>query len=237
MNRAWARERLERFKAEAERWQNLSLTPNTEMADQSLMNLRKQEDTVRAILGQLLAFDDFNLDAAYGSGVGEARNLAQRGLGILDDLDEVAENLGPQGPSVAADQLHPWVWDAARGLWESGHYRQSVAAAAGLVSANLQTKVQRRDVNDDDLMTQSFSLADPQPGKPRLRLRGHDETARSRQEGALSYARGCYALIRNPAVHEVVEWPEALALERLAALSVLATLIDDCEVISIEDGQ
>lgn len=41
-------------------------------------------------------------------------NEVRRGIGILADMDERATRLAPDAPSLPADQLHPWVWDAAR---------------------------------------------------------------------------------------------------------------------------
>jgi hypothetical protein len=43
-------------------------------------------------------------------------------------------------------------------------------------------------------------------------------------------AAGCFAGIRNPASHEHGDdWSEQKALEYLAALSILARWIDECE--------
>jgi hypothetical protein len=49
---------------------------------------------------------------------------AQRGLGMLADLDDDAARLQPEAPTLPAGQLQPWVWDASdpRGLnlgWQS----------------------------------------------------------------------------------------------------------------------
>jgi hypothetical protein len=44
-------------------------------------------------------------------------------------------------------------------------------------------------------------------------------------------AEGCFAAIRNPASHDALdELPEQEALEQLAALSVLARLVDSSTV-------
>lgn len=239
MDTGWARMRLVRFEAEAARCLEVGRVeggPTSTEAGRHLARLREDEYTVKEILRRLNPdLATFNLDG-WG-GVGTARAQVQRGMGALDDLAELTEHLGPEGPSIAADSLHPWVWEAAQPLWASRHYRQSVAAAAGVVSAQLQAKLDRYDMNDAALVVQAFSPDNPQPGRPRLRLPGHDDTARSRQEGAVSYGRSCFAVIRNPAVHEVEEWPEPLALERLAAFSVLARLIDDSEVTRADGGR
>lgn len=125
--------------------------------------------------------------------------------------------------------------DMGRGgkLWESGHYRQAVQAAATAVNAHAQTRLGRRDVADDKLIQEAFSDKDSQPGKPRLRCPGDpaDPTVQSRQRGALSFGVGCFFAIRNPATHEHEEWPDHFALECLAAFSILARWISEWEIV------
>jgi len=195
--------------------------------------LRRKEPTARQILKRLdpdLAdFESEGLEGPYG-----AMHAIERGLGILADQEEWAANLAPEGPVIAADQLHPWVWASASTLWDSGHYRQAVQAAATAINAKTQAKLGRRDVSDDKLMQDAFSENPPQPGQPRLRCPGDpaDQTIRSRQRGALQFAVGCFFAIRNPASHEEGEWEPQVAIECLAALSVLARWIDEWEVVS-----
>lgn len=52
----------------------------------------------------------------------------------------------------------------------------------------------------------------------------NSDTFRSVDRGAMSFAEGCFAGIRNPNRHEdgLPELPEHEALEQLAAFSVLA---------------
>jgi len=191
--------------------------------NQTRAELRRKERIVKEILGRLdPALADFNLDGLGGEA--EARNAIDRGLGILAERDEWEANLAPEGPVVPADQFHPWVWDAARTLWASGHYRQAVQAAATAINVHTQTKLRRRDVADDKLMQEAFSTNPPEPGKHRLRCPGADAdtTAQNRQRGALQYALGCFFAIRNPATHEHGEWDQQIALEFMAALSILA---------------
>ncbi|MFG2485026.1 TIGR02391 family protein [Streptomyces virginiae] len=58
------------------------------------------------------------------------------------------------------------------------------------------------------------------------------DTFRSVHRGAMAFAEGCYAGIRNPNSHEVdlPELPEHEALEQLAAFSVLARWVDTAAV-------
>jgi hypothetical protein len=163
----------------------------------------------------------------------EHRRAILRAEGILADREALAKALGPQGPELRATGLHPWVWETAAPLWASNHYRQAVATAAGNVSLKVQSKLDRWDVADDALMTEALSEKAPAPGKPRLRVpatpgRPFEEAL---QSGTLFYARGVYSIIRNPATHNVTEdWAEQRALEALAALSVLARVLDAATV-------
>jgi hypothetical protein len=105
------------------------------------------------------------------------------------------------------------------------------------VNARLRQKLGRHDVSETDLCRQAFTRKDPEPGRPRLRFPGDrsTDTWASRQEGAMNFGAGCYMGIRNPAVHEDgLDLPEQVALEQLAAFSVLARWIDECTVESVQ---
>jgi len=146
---------------------------------------------------------------------------------------EVRENLGENAPEISAEKLHPWVWSGARSLWQSGHYRSAVEDAAKKVNAETQNKVERRDVSETKLFQESFSERDPEPGKKRLRRMKPDgsDTYKSVQRGAMTLAEGIYAGIRNPFNHEDPrDIDEQIAVEYLAALSVLARWVDDASV-------
>lgn len=193
--------------------------------------LRRREPTVKEILKHLdpdLA--EFNFEGLGGDT--EARNAVDRGLGILAERDEWAARLAPDAPALPADQFHPWVWQAAQTLWDSGHYRTAVQAAATAINAHTQDKLNRRDAADDSLMQEAFSANAPQARKPRLRCPGDpsNPTVQSRQRGALQFAVGCFQAIRNPATHEQGEWDEQIALEYLASFSALARWIDGWSV-------
>ncbi|MEW9515506.1 TIGR02391 family protein [Streptomyces tubercidicus] len=117
-----------------------------------------------------------------------------------------------------------------RPLWQSGHFREAVTAAAKKVNAETQNRVSRRDASETALIQSVFSKDPPKPGRPRLRLMADDnsDTFKSIHRGAMAFAEGCYAGIRNPNSHEdgLPELPEHEALEQLAAFSVLARWVD-----------
>lgn len=161
------------------------------------------------------------------------REAAIRAREELSREQEVRENLGENAPQLSAADLHLWIWSGAKSLWQSGHYREAVEGAIRKLNAEAQNKIGRRDVSETDLFKQAFSLDDAAPGKARLRRMSPEksDTYRSVQRGAMSFAEGVFAGIRNPLAHEAdEELSEQEALEYLAALSVLARWVDNASV-------
>jgi hypothetical protein len=140
----------------------------------------------------------------------------------------------PDSPELIADQFHPWVWDAAGPLWFAGSRQEAVHAAARSVNARMQQKRGHHDKSDTALCREFFSLDAPSPARPRLRFKGYSPTSltwRSKHQGAIEFGAGCFEAIRNPAAHEHgLALSEQVALEQLAAFSLLARWIDECEV-------
>ncbi|MFD8580830.1 TIGR02391 family protein [Streptomyces virginiae] len=122
----------------------------------------------------------------------------------------------------------------ARPLWQSGHFREAVTAAARKVNAETQNKLGRKDASETRLFRQAFSQDDPKPGQPRLGLMDDDgsDTYRSLHRGASAFAEGFFAAIRNPNSHAdgLPDLPQHEALEQVAALSVLARWVDGATV-------
>lgn len=163
------------------------------------------------------------------------RNLAIKLCARVRRAQEIEENIGSTAPSIQADQLHPWVWEGAKALWESGHFRSAVEDAAKKVNAETQNKVNRRDIAEKDLFIQCFSEDEPSLGRPRLRRTKDDgsDTYKSMQRGARTLAEGIFAGIRNPFNHEAPQDIDMqTALEYLATLSVLARWVDESEVVT-----
>jgi hypothetical protein len=110
----------------------------------------------------------------------------QKGLGILDYQDEWALKLLPDAPVLPTDRFHPWVWDSARTLWETGHYRQAVHAASNAINAKTQAKLNRREISDKKLMQEALTSAPRRPVRvvlehQRLALTGGKATERGHQ--------------------------------------------------------
>lgn len=146
---------------------------------------------------------------------------------------EIEDNLGENAPELSAVELHPWIWDGAKSLWQSGHYREAVGGAIRKLNAETQNKLGRRDLSETKLFQEAFTEKPASVGKARLRRMKPEasDTYKSVQRGAMAFAEGVFAGIRNPLSHEAdQELTEQEALEYLAALSVLARWVDESTV-------
>lgn len=193
----------------------------------------KQAQVVEKILDRVIPGWRTDIENSKNNRWTRHREAAIRAREELVRAEEVRENLGENAPDLSAADLHPWIWEGAKSLWQSGHYREAVGGAIQKLNAETQNKVGRRDVSETDLFKQAFSLDEPKAGKPRLRRTKDDgsDTYKSVQRGAMTFAEGVFAGIRNPLSHEAEqELSEQEALEYLAALSVLARWVDRSEV-------
>ena len=164
-------------------------------------------------------------------------DLARRALGKLATAADTAQHItGTSAPTMAADSLHPLIWDAASKLWHDGHHASAVQRAATFLNAHVQDLTGRRDVSDSALMAQAFSSSAPEPGKPRLRWPGDDTdlTVKAMRTGLSQFSQGCFMAIRNPATHSTEDMAAQEALEQLAIVSTLARWIDGCELVKVE---
>ena len=123
----------------------------------------------------------------------QARIAIVDAIAILATREELAEVTGPVGPRLSASELHRVIWGSAAPLWDDGHYRSAVQAAGGALEAKLQA-IAGPGVSGQDLAI-LFSLKDPTPASPRLRLRDIDtdpasKTRTSAHEGAAFLVRG-----------------------------------------------
>jgi len=177
-----------------------------------------------------LQADRFQRDASGSWAAAEEAVL--RLQGILEFEADHRRILGPHGPTLWAEGLHPWVWKAAANLWDDQHYRQAVLEAANAVELQTRLKIGIEGLKGGNLYAQAFSI-DPQGLPKRLRIVGLDEGTdawRSAHEGAKFLGMACSAGIRNWAAHPTdKDVTEQEALEYLAAFSVLARWIDDAD--------
>lgn len=159
----------------------------------------------------------------------------------LTSGDEVREKLGIDEPAPVFDAatLHPWVWAAARPHWLSGNHNAAVWAASVNVNTRLQHKIARHNIGESKLLDEAFSVKDPEPGRPRLRLvdNANPDLFRDLHVGAASLGRGLYSAVRNPLNHvgaDVHQLGEPESLEALAGFSLLSRWIDRAVVVSFE---
>jgi hypothetical protein len=236
MNREWMRARLTVYKDLLETWDREDKAARHGGAPKTgdiTSQINIAIPTVRKIVSLLdpdLVKEITPPMAMYG--VSSARKAVEQALGILRDQEEWEVNLGPDSPSLIANQFHPSVWTAASAIWDTGQYRVAVQQGAVSLSAHIAAKVSS-SLTERELVQLVFSPAAPSPGQTRLHYSGDKSSKiwKSRQEGLHLLAQGAFAGIRNVATHTGDEWTEQVALEHLAVLSVVARWADETQVV------
>lgn len=178
-------------------------------------------------------------DSAFNNRWSRHREACIRARELLLRDREISAKLGEDAPALSASQLHTWAWEGARPLWQSGHFRSAVEDALKKVNAETQNKLGRRDVSEARLFQEAFSIDPPKLGRPRLHRMDDDQsdTFKSMQRGARALAEGIYAGIRNPLGHEEgQDIDQQIALEYLAAISVLARWVDEADVAAVSNN-
>ncbi len=144
-------------------------------------------------------------------------------------------------PAFAPAQLHPVIWSSAAPHWTAHQRRVAVREAAEGLTIHWKERLERHDVDDTVFWQQSLSPGNPEPGKPKIAWPGDsdDKTIKSVRGGLEPLAKALNALatglnltVRNVATHSRSELSEQDAMERLAAYSYLARLLDECEVLT-----
>jgi len=166
------------------------------------------------------------------------KELAQEAVALIERREEHAAHGGlDQPPGLDEEQLHRWVWEAARGLWRSGHHRQAVAAAVEAVVSEVQNRT-GYGLSGAPLFEAAFNAAEPKSDGPRLMLMPFEksETYRNVQNGVKSLGQACVSALRNPAAHgNRNQLHPQMALEQLAMISVLARWVEQSQVKRHDD--
>ncbi|WP_344920259.1 TIGR02391 family protein [Streptosporangium oxazolinicum] len=198
-------------------------------------DVRRQASVVRQAILAAFPSEQFNfsMDRSFAVQVKELRELLNELIPLVQRSEEIAANIGDdnRGPTISAESLHPWVWDAARPHWESGNYRAAIHAAATNVNSRLRKKLGRHDVSEGKAVQQAFSIEDPEVNRPRLRLASKEDPDhfKSVQVGAIQFGCGLFSAVRNPVAHladDDHDVEEQEALESIAAFSLLSRWID-----------
>ena len=167
--------------------------------------------------------------------------------GRLDAMIADAESRSDSDlPTFAPAQFHPAVWAGASAHWTTHQYRVAVREASEGLTVHWKERLRRSDVDDTVFWQQTLSPGAPEPGKPKLAWPGaaEDKTVKSMRGGLEPLAKALNALatglnltVRNVTTHTRSELSEQEAMERLAAYSYLARLLDQCEVAAADvDG-
>lgn len=236
--------KLENFIATCQEYGRLEgRIPKGSYWDEGLMRpitntIEQQVPTVQRIIA---ALDSSLLSKGFGnselySGMSSSESTARKALAVLRDRDEWARRLAPDGPTLAADDLHQWIWGAAAQFWDAGQYATAVEHGAKSLNAHIQKRAGMR-TSDRELASEVFS---PKPSAKSVRLwlpgPRDDDTWRSRQDGLHLLAMSAFAGIRNVVAHSVDPgWSKQEALEYLAVLSVVARWVEDTEVVGPDD--
>lgn len=170
----------------------------------------------------------------------EVRATAARVRGRLSTMISEAEEAAESAtPGFAPSELHQVIWTAAAAHWTTHQYRVAVREASEALTVHWKERLGRNDVTDTSFWQQTLSGGEPEPGKPKLAWPGpaEDQTAKSMRgglaplAGALNnLATGLNLTVRNAATHTRDELTEQEGMERLAAYSYFARLLDQCEV-------
>lgn len=170
----------------------------------------------------------------------DVRSAAASVKGRLATMIAEAEAASESGlPRFAPSQLHPLIWGAAAAHWTTHQYRVAVREAAEALTVDWKTKLGRTDVDDTVFWQQSLSVGEASAERPKLVWPGDpaDKTTKSMRGGLeplakalTNLATGLNLTVRNVTTHTRHELSEQHALERLAAYSYLARLLDDCEI-------
>ncbi|GAB4062480.1 hypothetical protein GCM10028777_02360 [Angustibacter speluncae] len=162
----------------------------------------------------------------------DIRSTAATMRGRLRSMIADAEADASDLPAFAPAQLHPTIWAAAANHWTTHQYRVAVREAAEALTVHWKTKVGRNDVDDTVFWQQTLSAGEPTPAAPKLVWPGDatDKTVKSMRGGLNQLATGLNLTVRNVTTHTRTDLSEQEGMERLAAYSYFARLLDKCEL-------
>lgn len=155
---------------------------------------------------------------------------------LILDVQSSAES---QYPAFSPAKFHAVVWSKAVEFWTIHQYRVAVREAAEGLTNHWKNRLGRNDVGGTKFWQETLSPGEPKPGIPKLVWPGEsaDKTVKSVQRGLEPLGKALNALatglnmtVRNVATHTLNELSEQEGMERLAAYSYFARLLDQCEI-------
>lgn len=163
-------------------------------------------------------------------------NMRGRLRALLAEAEAAADS---DLPGFAPSQLHPLIWTAAADHWTTHQHRVAVREAAEALTLEWKARLGRTGVDDTVFWQQSLAPGAPEPGRPKIVWPGDaaDKTTKSMRGGLEPLAKALNGLatglnltIRNVTTHTRTELSEQEGMERLAAYSYLARMLDRCDV-------
>lgn len=163
-------------------------------------------------------------------------------LGAL--ILDVQSSIESKYPAFSPAKFHVVVWSEAVEFWTIHQYRVAVREAAEGLTNHWKNKLGRNDADGTKFWQETLSLGGPKPGVPKLVWPGEstDKTVRSMQGGLEPLSKALNALatglnltVRNVATHTRDELSEQEGMERLAAYSYFARLLDQCDIWRVDD--
>lgn len=158
-------------------------------------------------------------------------------LGAL--ILDVQSSMESKYPAFSPAKFHAIIWSGAVEFWTIHQYRVAVREAAEGLTNHWKNRLGRNDVDGTKFWQETLSPGEPKPGIPKLVWPGEsaDKTVKSVQRGLEPLGKALNALatgfnmtVRNVATHTLNELSEQEGMERLAAYSYFARLLDQCEI-------
>lgn len=162
---------------------------------------------------------------------------------LITDVQSSAES---RHPAFSPAKFHTVVWSSAVDFWAIHQYRVAVREAAEGLTNHWKNKLGRNDVDGTKFWQETLSLGEPKPGIPKLLWPGDskDKTVKSMQGGLEPLSKALNALatglnltVRNVTTHARDELSEQEGMERLAAYSYFARLLDQCDIRRADDDE
>lgn len=169
----------------------------------------------------------------------QALDAAHAGIGVIESQKEVYSRMGPPLNAGGIDDLHPLIVGSARLPFAREDFNQSINSASENLLRTTQSRLKNRTATGSRFWQQTFSADPPKPGSPRLRWPGDasDPDVKTMLDGLRYLSSGIQLAVRNPAVHDASsDLSRQETLERLHSLSLLANLIDHCEVQTVDES-